>query len=92
MDQTPTRSRNDAWRLAATYAAIDGYDPRTWTPDPVEERPDVDRWILSVLQSVGGVRRRAAAILGIDRKTLYRKLEVNNRTQAAIVARDAELF
>ncbi|GGG65079.1 DNA-binding response regulator [Salipiger pallidus] len=25
-------------------------------------------------------------------KTLYRKLDVNNRTQAAIVARDAELF
>ncbi len=30
--------------------------------------------ILSVLKSVGGVRRRAAAILGVDRKTLYRKL------------------
>jgi len=30
--------------------------------------------ILSVLKSVAGVRRRAAAILGIDRKTLYRKL------------------
>ena len=36
---------------------------------------DVERaHILAVLQSVGGVRQRAAAILGIDRKTLYRKL------------------
>jgi len=35
-----------------TYAAIDGYDPRSWTPDPVAERPDIDRWILSVMQSL----------------------------------------
>ncbi|CAM9331867.1 unnamed protein product [Discosporangium mesarthrocarpum] len=35
-----------------TYAEIDGYDPRTWTPDPVADRPDIDRWILSVLQSL----------------------------------------
>jgi len=35
-----------------TYANIDGYDPRTWHADPVEERSDIDRWILSVLQSL----------------------------------------
>jgi len=35
-----------------TYAEIDGYDPRTWTADPVAQRPDIDRWILSVLQSL----------------------------------------
>jgi len=35
-----------------TYAAIDGYDPRSWEADPVEQRPDIDRWILSVLQSL----------------------------------------
>ncbi len=35
-----------------TYASIDGYDPRTWQADPVGERADVDRWILSVLQSL----------------------------------------
>ena len=35
-----------------TYAAIDGYDPRTWQAAPVAERPDIDRWILSVLQSL----------------------------------------
>jgi isoleucyl-tRNA synthetase len=35
-----------------TYASIDGYDPRTWQADPVDERADIDRWILSVLQSL----------------------------------------
>jgi isoleucyl-tRNA synthetase len=35
-----------------TYAEIDGYDPRSWKAAAVEERPDIDRWILSVLQSL----------------------------------------
>ena len=35
-----------------TYASIDGYDPRTWQADPIDERADIDRWILSVLQSL----------------------------------------
>jgi isoleucyl-tRNA synthetase len=35
-----------------TYAAVDGYDPRSWAAAPVAERPDIDRWILSVLQSL----------------------------------------
>jgi isoleucyl-tRNA synthetase len=35
-----------------TYASIDGYDPRSWQADPVDQRPDIDRWILSVLQSL----------------------------------------
>jgi DNA-binding NtrC family response regulator len=44
-------------------------------PASLQTLEDVERaHILSVLKSVGGVRRRAAAILGIDRKTLYRKL------------------
>ena len=35
-----------------TYADVDGYDPRNWNaPDP-QARPDLDRWILSVLQSL----------------------------------------
>ena len=33
------------------------------------------RHILAVLEAVGGQRTRAAEILGVDRKTLYRKLE-----------------
>ena len=44
-------------------------------PSSLQTLEEVERaHILSVLKSVGGVRRRAAAILGIDRKTLYRKL------------------
>ncbi|MBJ20621.1 MAG: isoleucine--tRNA ligase [bacterium] len=35
-----------------TYAAIDGYDPRSWRAAPLEERSELDRWILSVLQSL----------------------------------------
>ncbi len=40
------------------------------TMDEVERR-----YIQRVLTSVGGSRRRAATILGMDRKTLYRKLK-----------------
>lgn len=35
-----------------TYADVDGYDPRSWEAPPVSERPDLDRWVLSVLQSL----------------------------------------
>ncbi len=37
-----------------TYAQIDGYDPRTqkWQAPEVSARPALDRWILSVLQSL----------------------------------------
>ncbi|MHA7836000.1 MAG: isoleucine--tRNA ligase [bacterium] len=35
-----------------TYASIDGYDPRTWETPPPADRADLDRWILSVLQSL----------------------------------------
>ncbi|MBC7793580.1 MAG: hypothetical protein H7Z43_07715, partial [Clostridia bacterium] len=33
------------------------------------------RYIERVIQAVGGNKRMAARILGIDRKTLYRRLE-----------------
>ena len=42
---------------------------------PPQRLADVERaHILSILDSVGGKRSRAASLLGIDRKTLYRKL------------------
>jgi len=34
------------------------------------------RYILHVLESVGGNKTLAARVLGFDRKTLYRKLEI----------------
>jgi two-component system response regulator HydG len=33
------------------------------------------RYVLRVLETVGGNKSRAARILGYDRKTLYRKLK-----------------
>ena len=41
------------------------------------------RYILRVLSLVGGNKSRAAQVLGLDRRTLYRKLE---RDDAADVA------
>jgi isoleucyl-tRNA synthetase len=35
-----------------TYAVVDGFDPRTANAPRVSERPDIDRWLLSVLQSL----------------------------------------
>lgn len=35
-----------------TYASVDGYDPRTARAPRAADRPDIDRWILSVLQSL----------------------------------------
>ena len=48
------------------------------TDDPAELVPleEVERrYILRVLEAVGGRRGQAAKVLGLDRKTLYRKLE-----------------
>jgi len=35
-----------------TYASVDGWDPRTSVAPAPSERPDIDRWVLSVLQSL----------------------------------------
>ncbi|MCL2625567.1 MAG: sigma-54 dependent transcriptional regulator [Cystobacterineae bacterium] len=50
---------------------IDVAEPATWLPMDEVER----RYILKVLEYVGGNKRRAAQILGFDRTTLYRKLQ-----------------
>jgi DNA-binding NtrC family response regulator len=48
---------------------------RAAEPPSSERLDDVEKaHILAVLKNTGGNRARAAAILGIDRKTLYRKL------------------
>ncbi|MBA3707397.1 MAG: isoleucine--tRNA ligase [Planctomycetes bacterium] len=42
----------NALSLFTTYASVDGYDPRTWSAAPLAERTEMDRWIVSVLQSL----------------------------------------
>jgi isoleucyl-tRNA synthetase len=42
----------NALSFFTTYASIDGFDPRSAETPALEERPDIDRWILSVLQSL----------------------------------------
>ena len=49
---------------------LSGQDPTELAPMEEVER----RYILHVLKSVGGNRTLAARVLGLDRKTLYRKL------------------
>jgi two-component system response regulator HydG len=45
-------------------------------PDELVPMEEIERrYILRVLDAVGGSKTRAARILGLDRKTLYRKLE-----------------
>jgi len=54
-----------------------GHLPASTSPEPFLPLRDVERQhILAVLQFVGGSRTRAAEILGIGRKTLYRKLQL----------------
>jgi two-component system response regulator HydG len=54
-----------------TRMVLDLDDPGALPPLEEVER----RYILRVLEAVNGHRTRAAEVLGLDRKTLYRKLE-----------------
>ena len=48
----------------------------TTEPDELLPMDDVERrYILRVLETLGGNKRQAAKVLGFDRRTLYRKLE-----------------
>ena len=42
----------NAMSFFTTYANVDGFDPRTWAARPVGDRKPVDRWVLSVMQSL----------------------------------------
>ncbi|MCA9525057.1 MAG: class I tRNA ligase family protein, partial [Myxococcales bacterium] len=44
----------NAWSFFAQYANIDGWEPRAGlaAAPPLAERPELDRWVLSVLQSL----------------------------------------
>ncbi len=66
-EDLPQRVRN----YRRSHIIVAGDDPNELVPLEEVER----RYILRVLESVGGNKRLAARILGLDRKTLYRKLE-----------------
>lgn len=52
----------NALSFFCTYARVDGYDPRAKAAPALAERPDVDRWVVSVLQSlVADVNREMQA-------------------------------
>ena len=55
----------------ATDLLVAGDDPATLVPLAVMEQ----RYVARVLEATGGNKTLAARILGVDRKTLYRKLE-----------------
>ncbi|HEX4336061.1 MAG TPA: isoleucine--tRNA ligase [Polyangiaceae bacterium] len=42
----------NALSFFTTYASVDGFDPRSWQAPEAAKRPDIDRWMLSVLQSL----------------------------------------
>lgn len=42
----------NALSFFTTYASIDGFDPRTVKARPLAERAELDRWIVSVMQSL----------------------------------------
>ncbi|MFN7954534.1 MAG: sigma-54 dependent transcriptional regulator [bacterium] len=67
VDDLPRRIRE----FAAEPVLVGGDDPSELVPLEQIER----QYILRVLESTGGNKRLAARILGLDRKTLYRKLE-----------------
>jgi two-component system response regulator HydG len=54
-----------------SHVLIAGDDPSELVPLEEVER----RYVLKVMEAVGGNKTLAARILGLDRKTLYRKLE-----------------
>jgi DNA-binding NtrC family response regulator len=71
-------------RVREPGRAQTSHPARAGLPDPVLQEgddilPTLDdiqmRYIRYVLERVGGNKRRAAALLGVSRRTLYRRLE-----------------
>ncbi len=67
VDDLPERVRD----YKTSRIAIESNDPSELLPMEEVER----RYILRVLEAVGGNKTLAAQVLGFDRRTLYRKLE-----------------
>ncbi|MBO8445755.1 MAG: isoleucine--tRNA ligase [Bacteroidetes bacterium] len=42
----------NTYSFFALYANVDGFDPETAAPVPMNERPELDRWIISLMNSL----------------------------------------
>ena len=62
----------NVYSFFVTYANIDGYDPSSAGP-PVEQRPELDRWILSELNSL--TRDVTASLDGYEPEPASRRIE-----------------
>ena len=67
VDDLPEKIRD----YSSSQVLIGGHDPTDLVPLEDVER----RYITHVLQAVGGNKTLASRVLGLDRKTLYRKLQ-----------------
>ena len=76
-EDLPVRVRN----YRRSHIIVAGEDPTELVPLEEVER----RYILRVMEAVAGNKRLAARVLGLDRKTLYRKLERYGSTSPASV-------
>ncbi len=63
----------------ASHVLVTGNDPSELAPMEEVER----RYVLRVLEAVRGNKAAAARVLGFERKTLYRKLELWGKTGSA---------
>jgi len=75
VDDLPEKVSN----YAPSHVLVAGNDPNELASMEEVER----RYIARVLEAVGGNKSQAAAVLGFDRKTLYRKLERMGCTKQA---------
>jgi two-component system response regulator HydG len=66
LDDLPDKIRT----YKPSHVVVAGTDPSELVPMDEVER----RYVMKVLEAVGGNRTQAAQVLGFDRKTLYRKL------------------
>ncbi len=74
VDDLPEKIRT--WQRS--HVVVAGDDPTELVPLEEVER----RYILRVMEAVGGNKTLAAQVLGVGRKTLYRKLEQYHRSDA----------
>ncbi|MEZ6187153.1 MAG: sigma-54 dependent transcriptional regulator [Planctomycetota bacterium] len=80
VDDLPPRLRNYTAELPATQAVRED-------PDTLETLQEVERLhIERVLAAVEGNKARAARILGLDRKTLYRRLDAYTSQQSSVLS------